>query len=130
MLHTDRDTLNRGVRVLYRYVVKREHAMKRLDEYLDLRNSQSRTLLRKAGNSLSYMPVAVWRNQHSLQRRSDSKSWQSKRLILRLCQHSSSQQGEAYPSMRMTAHWAFMCRWEVALTTMKLKLVVPWLGSK
>ena len=74
MLHTDRYTLNRGVRVLYRDVVKGEHAMKRLDEYLDLRNSQSLTLFRNAGNSLSYMPVAVWRNQRSLQRRSDSKS--------------------------------------------------------
>ena len=73
MLHTDRYTLNRGVRVLYRNVVKGKHAMKRLDEYLDLRNSQSLTLIQKSGNSLSHMPVVVWRNQRSLQRRSDSK---------------------------------------------------------
>ena len=86
MLHTDRYTLNRGVRILYRDVVKGEHAMKRLDEYLDLRNSQSLTLGRIAGNSLSYMPEAVWRNQRSLHRRSDSKSWKSKTLILHLCQ--------------------------------------------
>ena len=95
MLHTDRYTLNRGVRVLYRYVVKGEHAMKRLDEYFDLRNSQSLTIVRTAGDSLSYMPVAVGQNQRSLQRRSDSKSWKSKTLILRLCQLSCSQQGEA-----------------------------------
>ena len=86
MLHTDRYTLNRGVRVLYRDVVKGEHAMERLDKYLDLRNSQSLTLPRNAGNSLSYMPVAVWRNQRSLQRKSDSKSWKSKTLNLHLCQ--------------------------------------------
>lgn len=95
MLHTDRYTLNRGVRVLYRDVVKGEHAMKRLDEHLDLRNSQSLTLLRNAGDSLSYMPVAVGRNQRSLQHRSGSKSWKSKTLSFRLCQLSFSHQSEA-----------------------------------